>query len=362
MIGYLTQSPHFYDYVTYGVILLGAFNLFEILFLLYNKRKVERSELRKQELKRLASTALITATEPADLLPLPRLEEEFAAYSEAIASVLDSFEGEVAEKAVKLLEQLEISGHYRGLARHKTWYKRGNAIDILSSFKLRNNREFFLAVFRSEDRPEVKYRIIYGLSFLPRDREDITVLAGMLASLPYLTAKYTEDVFYNAISALKAEDRASEFGMFMQDLLTDGSIPPLVKRDVLTACYAASCERGRKLLQEYYKSYPQEPEIQIAAIKALARIGDFTFVPEAMSHPDWRVRMTAMRSADLCCMDMLKEIRALLRDPSYHVRVSAALALAKGGDKGLLALREELSSEDKFAAEAAAYGLTQVPS
>lgn len=356
---FLTQSPHFYDYVTYGVLALGLFNAFEIVSLIHNKSKVERSEQRRLELKRLASTALVTATAPAELLPKPVTEDDFAAYSEAIASVLDSFEGEIAEKAKALLDQLGIAAHYRNLARDRTWYKRGNAVDILSSFHIKSNREFFLARFRSEPHREVKYRIVYGLSRLARDHGDITALAHMLSTLPYLTAKYTEDIFYNIITALKVVHREDEFGVFMRDLLHDKGVPALVKRDVLTACFAASCEKGRPLLKQYYETYPDEPEVLIAALRALARIGDFSHIPEALKNPHWLVRMTALKSADLCCMAMLPEIRGMLKDSNYHVRLAAALTLARGGEKGRAVLQEVKVSEDKFAAEAAAYALTQ---
>lgn len=359
MLESLTQSPDFYDYVSVAVLFLAVFNAGEILFLLYNKSKVERSERRRQELKRLASTALITATEPAELLPKPSHEDEYAAYSEAIASVLDSFEGEVAEKAAKLITQLGIDVHYRRLARHRTWYKRGNAIDILSSFRLKSNKEFFLAVFRSETSNDVKYRIIYGLSRLSREHADIEALAHMLSTLPYLTAKYTEDIFYNIISALKAEGKETEFGLFLKDILHDDTVLSMVKRDCLTACFAASCERGRGLLKEYYAAYPQEPEILIAAIKSLARQGDFSLMPEAMKNPDWRVRLAALKYAHLCCLHMLPELKEMLKDPGYHVRLNAALALAKGGEQGRAVLKEAAAGEDKYAAAATAYALTQ---
>jgi hypothetical protein len=355
----LTQSPHFYDYVTAAVLLLGVFNVAEVLFLLWNKARVERSELKRQDLKRLASTALITATDPAELLPKPADEEDFAAYSEAIASVLDSFEGEIAVKAVGLISDLGIDEHYRRLARHRVWYKRGNAIDILSSFRLKANKEFFLAVFRSETSLDVRYRIIYGLSLLTREHSDIRALARMLSGLPYLTAKYTEDIFYNIITALKAAGNEAEFGIFMREIMHDGAVLNLVKRDCITACYAASCEKGRGLLMEYYAAFPEEPEILMAAVKALARIGDFSVMPAAIRHPDWRVRLAALKYAHLCCMDMIPEIRALLRDPNYHVRLNAALALAKSGEKGRAALREEAAGADAFAASTAAYALGQ---
>lgn len=360
MLELLTQSPHFYDYVALAVLFLAVFNIAEIIFLLYNKSRVERSERKRQNLKRLASTALITATNPAELLPPPVTEDEFAAYSEAIASVLDSFEGEVAVKASKLLTDLGIDAHYRQLARHRTWYKRGNAIDILASFKLKSNKEFFLAAFRSEPSLDVKYRILYGLSRLTREHSDISNLAHLLSGLPYLTAKYTEDIFYNIISALKAEDKEAEFGLFMSEILHDTGVLNLVKRDCITACYAAMCEKGRGLLKEYYEAFPGEPEILIASVRALARQGDFSVMPQALRHHDWRVRLAALKYADLCCLGMLPEIRAMLKDPSYHVRINAGLTMARGGGIARLALKEEAASQDKFAADAAAYALSVV--
>lgn len=361
MLDLITHSPHFYDYVSIAVLLLGLFNIFEILFLLYNKRLVERIEREKLALKRLASTALITSTAPAELLPKPAEEYEFAAYSEAIASVLDSFEGEIADRAKALIGQLGIDEHYRRLARHRIWYKRGNAIDIMASFHLKSCREFFLAVYRSEPVLDVKYRIIYALSRLTREHADISALAQMLSALPYLTPKYTEDIFYNIITTLKAEGKEDEFGLFMKETLKDQSVLNLVKRDCLNACFAAACERGRGLLKEYYAAYPGEPEILIASVKALARIGDFSKTPEAMRNPDWRVRLAALKYAHICCSDMLPEIRAMLRDKSYHVRIHAALAMAQAGGAGRAALQAEAASEDKFASAAAAYALTQEP-
>lgn len=359
MLEFLTQSPHFYDYVTAGVLFLGVFNACEIIFLLHNKAKVERSELRRGHLKRLASTALITATNPAELLPPPVTEDEFSAYSEAIASVLYSFEGEVAVKAAILLKDLGIDAHYRRLARHRTWYKRGNAIDILSSFRLKSNQEFFLAIFRSEPSTDVKYRVLYGLSRLVRDHADIRELAELLSTLPYLTAKYTEDIFFNIISGLKAEGREEEFGLFMGEILDDKLVLNLVKRDCITACHAASCEKGRGVLRKYYEAHEDEPEIQIAAVKALAKMGDFALIPQALKHADWRVRLTALKYADLCCTDLLPEIRGLLRDSNYHVRLAAGMAMARAGGAARDALREEAASQDRFAAAAAAYALTQ---
>ncbi len=359
MLDSITNSRYFYHYVGAAVTALTVFNVFEIAFLLWNKRRVERSEAKRLELKRLASTALITATAPAALLPAPASDDDYAAYSEAVASVLDSFEGEIAERARGLISELGIDAYYRRLARHRLWYKRGNAVDILASFRLPANREFFLAAFRQEPAPEVKYRLLHGLSRLARDHRDIAELARLLSSLPYLTSKYNEDVFFNVIAGLKAEAREEEFGLFMRGAMDDQAVRTMVKRDILNACYAAVCEKGRPVLKAYYSAFAHEPEVLVACIRALARVGDFSAVPQALGHPDWRVRMAALKYADVCCAQLVPEMRALLRDPNYHVRLNAALALARSGDTGRAVLKAEKAGTDKFAAQMAAYALSQ---
>lgn len=357
MLERITNSPDFYNYVYVGALFLAALNAAEIFFLLWNKRRVERVEARKLDLKRRAAELLITSENPAAELPRPEREEEFAAYAEAAASVLDSFEGEIAARASALVTRLGVDGHYKRLSRRGAWYKRAAAIDILSVFRLPGNREFFLNTFRKDKSHEVRYRLLYGLSLLVDDHAQIRELAAMLSALPYLTAKYTEDVFYNVITRLKLAGREAEFGRFMQEIMTDEKVATLVKRDCLTACYAAICEKGVPLVTAYYEHFRSEPEITAACIKALGKAGDFSKVPESLGNRDWRVRLTAAKFAHFCGEPALPLLRGLLKDPNYHVRINAALALGRGGGAGRVILREEAASKDKFAAETAAYAL-----
>lgn len=354
---HLTDSQEFYRWLYYSAAFLAAFNIVEILFLLFHKRRVESQEARKLALKRRISEALITETDPGAVLPPPSSPVDFAAYSEAAASVFDSMEGEIAGRTRELLEKFGVDGYYRGLARGAAWYKRAGAVDILAGFKLKQNREFFLSVFRSEPSAAVKYRIIFGLSFLARDSRDLLELVRLLSSLPYLTSKFTEDLFFNAINALKAAGREDDFAGFLAGLLADPAVPKLVKRDCLTACQSASYERAAATIKNCYAACGDEPELAIACLKALARIGHFDLFPAALAHRDWRVRLTAAKQAHMAGPETLPRLRELLRDPNYHVRLNAALAISRFGDQGLALLRAESRSSDKFAAGAAAYAL-----
>ena len=55
--------------------------------------------------------------------------------------------------------------------------------------------------------------------------------------------------------------------------------------------------------------------------------------------------------------EVLPTLKTLLHDPIYHIRLNAALALSKLGDRGLETLRGEKTSPDKFAADVARYAL-----
>lgn len=397
----LTSSPHFYTYLYIAIALLLAMNIFEVSFLLFHKLRREKAEARKELLKRRIAAAVIAEKEPAGALPGPEAAADYEAYSETAASIIESFDGEISARASRLILEFKVDRYYKRLARSAVWYKRAHAIDTLSSLKLERNREFFSAVFRSETAKEVRYRILYGLSLLVRDREDIYALSNMLSTLPYLTAKYTEDIFFNIVTTLKNSGKEEEFGLFLKQIMNDPAILPGVKRDCLSACHAAGCERAAPVASEYYKAFQNVPEIVIACIKTLVRMGDFGILPEVLRHKDWRVRLTALKYAHLGTADIrpdpktllhdpdyhfavlpgvlrhkdwqvrlanlkeahlhnseiLNELRRLLKDPNYHIRINSALALARFGATGTEILKEETASPDKFAAAAAAYAL-----
>ncbi len=353
----LTSSPHFYTWLYAAVFLFTAFNVFAVAFLLVHQRRLKRTEARKEQLRHKISTAVITSEDPSETLPPPLTAADNEAYGEATASILESFEGEMAERASQLIYKFGVDVYYKRLARGSTWYKRAYAIDILSSLKLKKNRDFFLSVFRSETSEVAKYRILYGLSLLVRDQEDVYALCALLRKMPYLTAKYTEDLFFNAIQALKNRGLNEEFDHFLERALSAGEITPKIKRDCLAACQAAGSVGTAPIIRKYYDAFGNEPELIIVCIKLLVALGDFAVLPEVLRHKDWRVRLTALKYAHLCAADVASELKNLLRDPNYHIRLNAALALYRLGPQGIGILTDAGASRDKFAADAANYAL-----
>jgi len=353
----LTSSPYFYTVLCIAVVLLAAFNILEVLFLLVHKRRLEKNEERKELLKHRISTAIITVTDPAQVLPVPLDYTDYEAYSEAASSIIESFQGEIAGRATQLVYKLGIDLYFQRRCRNRTWFKRAHAIDILSALKLEKNRNFFADIFGDETSDEVKYRIIYGFSLIACDQEYIYSIARLISGLPYLTAKYTEDIFFNVITSLKSFGRENEFRSFLKRIMEDPDILIKVKCDCLSACNAAAFEEVGPVIMEYYRAFQDKPEIIIACIKSLVRMGKFDILPETLRHKDWRVRLTALKYAHLCNSGVIPDLGGLLHDSNYHIRINAALALSRIGDEGRAILRGALSSQDKFAADAARYAL-----
>lgn len=397
----LTSSPHFYTFLYISVFFLAAFNICGILVLLLHKHRLENIEARMEVLKRRITTAIIDVTDPAEVLSAPLSHTDYEAYSEAASSIIENFEGEIAERAEQLIYKFKVPDYFRTLCRNHVWFKRAHAVDTLARLKLKKNREFFLAIFRSETSAEVKYRIIYGLSLLASNREHLLSIAGLLSSLPYLTAKYTEDVFFNTIISLRNCGHQEEFDFFLEAIRTDRSIPAKVKHDCLSACHVAGYEESARVIKEYYGTFTDEPEIVIACIKVLAGMGDLTLLPEALQNKDWRIKLTALKYAHLCKPDIqpndrtllhdpayhfsvlpdilknkdwktrlaalkqahlgnsevLQKLRPMLHDANYHIRINAALALSRMGVRGMEILRDETTSPDKFASDVSRYVL-----
>jgi hypothetical protein len=357
LIKHLTSSPHFYTYLEIIVGLFLAFNIFEILFLLAHKRRVERNEVRKVELKHRVTTALLTLTDPAEVLPRPRDYTEHEAYIESAASIIESLEGEMAEKARQLIRIMGVDVYFQRRCRDQVWYKRAHAVDILAALRLEKNRDFFVQLFADESSGEVRYRILYGLSLIATDREYTYSIARLLSVIPYTTAKYTEDIFSNIIATLKAAGREEEYKAFLQRIVSDRNILTRVKRDSISACHTASCEGGAEVILDFYAAFPAEPEILIACIKTLVRMGEFSILPGALRNPDWRVRLTALKYAHLSSAPDFPDLKKMLQDNNYHIRINSALALFRTGEEGRAILQAAAASADKFAAAAARHAL-----
>jgi HEAT repeat protein len=98
-------------------------------------------------------------------------------------------------------------------------------------------------------------------------------------------------------------------------------------------------------------------DIRARAAHSLGLIGDPNFTPDVLktlSDPEWPVRaMAAKALGKLGRPEAVEALGSALKDKEWWVRINAAEALRSMGDKGLAALTDALSWDDRFARHAA---------
>ena len=103
-----------------------------------------------------------------------------------------------------------------------------------------------------------------------------------------------------------------------------------------------------------------DPEVQIAAIESLATVGGPLAIrplKQSLRSPDWRLRAKAATSlGKIGDPSVNMALANLLRDSNWWVRRNSAAALASIHD-GVDVLFEAISSDDRFARDAAAEAL-----
>ena len=95
---------------------------------------------------------------------------------------------------------------------------------------------------------------------------------------------------------------------------------------------------------------------------ALEKLGDsdiYAIIESALLDEDWRVRAVAAKNAEVCSDEIVGALEPALKDKNYFVRINAAQALSKLGEKGAAVLRRLTTSDDNFARDMAHYMLSR---
>jgi len=102
--------------------------------------------------------------------------------------------------------------------------------------------------------------------------------------------------------------------------------------------------------------------MRITCIRALGKMGGAEMcdiISESMRDPNWTVRAVSVKNAHLCPEDVVTSLKIALEDGNYHVRINAATALGKMGDRGFDVIKEALVSKDRFTRDVAQYVLQE---
>jgi len=278
---------------------------------------------------------------------------EFETFADVADNTMLDFSGEQSKKVHLLLDRLGVVDHYKSKAHAYSKLTRHNAIEKLGYFRMPGLKGFFIDALEREPKDKNKVRILIALSFIA-DWEILLLVTNRLSEIlkkdNQISAKLIEHIYTNIIKSLKEKNMTEQLMVFFQDIKDSPSIPLIIKKDIINACGSMHLSEATKILMDYYYS-SNEMEIKAAAVRALGRIGEpegRDVIINALESDSWVLRLVGAKSALICGPTAKYNLKTLLSDPQYHVRLNAAKSLAGLGDEGLAILKSERDSDNAY--------------
>jgi HEAT repeat protein len=287
---------------------------------------------------------------------------EFETFADVCDNTMLDFSGEQAKKVHLLLDRLGVIDFYKKRSQAYSKLTRHNAIEKLGFFKMPALKLFFMDLLKKEPKEKNRVRILLALSFIA-DWETLHIITDRLTEKlkkqNLVTAKLLEHIYTNIIKAFKDRNMLTQFMDFFAELKNSDKVPVIIKREIINACGALHLKEAVPVLVDFYNNL-DDIEIKAAVVRALGRIGapeGRNVIVNALESDSWILRLVGAKSAGVCGPIAKHNLRTLLSDSHYHVRLNAARALAGLGSEGLAVLRGERNSEDAFTRDTVKYVL-----
>jgi len=351
-----------------GIIVFQAVMVLCIfLFLMAQKFRIERLEIRKKLLEKQYSVGICRYLDTANNQPAgiarPQGSISYEALTEAANNLLAVRDETAKERIRSLLDVFGVVDYYKRMAKSSSWLKRFYAVERLGLLGMAGLKDYFIDVLRRDGSFSVRIRALWALS-LVADEEALRIITKALAAEISVSSKFNEYLYTNIIISFQRRGRISSIQPFLDELLDNATIPSALKRDVIEACGSTGIREASRHVVEFFSRFASMPEMKITCIRAAGRISDskgcqsqLLVGPEAgleeliasgLVDEDWRVRAVSAGSIHIGQEQVIGILRKLLYDPVFYVRRNAGRALTRLGGKGLAVLTEEAASGDKF--------------
>jgi len=280
----------------------------------------------------------------------PRGKLAYATLSSLCIERLESSSREDRALVQHYIRGARLVEYYRKRAGSSSLPKRFHAIKTLGYFALDELKPEFTGILEGDEPDEIKGAAVWALSRIA-DEEVLARITQTLSADISLSSKFNEYVFSNVIRSFKDKDITGAFIAFLKKLKGDRRVSPVLKRDVIEACGACGLVEASRPIVDLFFAADDQPAIKIACMRALGRLECEEYagvVTSALFHNDWRVRSQAAQAASGCRDSAVPQLRLLLYDDYYYVRINAARSLLMLGQEGLSMLRSERDSDDPF--------------
>lgn len=336
--------------------------LFSILIL--HKLVTEKNEKKKGGYIDKYKNLLNQYLENKDVrIKQPLNNMQYEALADVCIDKLSKNSKEMETKIKKFIkEETFLVEHYKKMVKSSSWLKRFIAIEKIGFFMLDDLKEFFTETINNDQSLEVRAKAVWALS-LVADEKALNIITKKLLPEISQSSKFNEYIYTNVIRSLKKKNMAQIFITFLHDIKKDETILSLIKRDLIEACGSAGLFEAENTINEYFSDYSDDVLIKVACIRALGKIaysGTCKAIIAGLNDKDWRVRTVSAKAASICHdFSIISQVQRLLYDPVFYVRINAAKTLAKLGENGLSALRNEVNSKDRFVRDTVRYILEE---
>ena len=337
--------------LNYVLICLFVTVMLLFFILIFHKLFIELTERRKKHLHSRYSSCLRKFLLGRDgMIVNPRSRLGYEVLSALCIEKMQSAPEEDQEIIKQYIRGSSLVDYYRKMAESSAMPKRFHAIKRLGNFSLDELKSHFEDSIREEKIDEVKGAIVWAMSRIA-DESTLAWTTRILSEEISLSSKYNEHVYSNLIQSFKRRGIIPKFLAFMEGLKTDQGLPLILKRDIIEACGSSGLHEVSRLIVDFYFESDDHPAIKIACMRALGKLECPEFsgvVTSALFHDDWRIRSQAAQAASACTKDAIPQLRHLLYDDYYYVRINAARSLSQLGSDGLSLLESEMDSSDPF--------------
>ena len=336
-----------------GIYILSLISviLFAILFIkiIYDhsqaNKKVELTTQIKEEVSNYLAGAEIDLEDEFSRFKLKILEN-------IIIDYLQQVRGTTADKLKKLAENSGVVDlKVEQLIDSDQWWKKSEAAYALGNLRSKRAIKPLLECLE-EQNSDLRYQSALALAKIDGTKY-LDEAINRLLELKF----YPNDVILRLIEAVE-----EDIYPVMEQLLSSQEIKK--KIIALRSLGLKQDYRALKWIKDYLQA--ENSKLVIACLKAAYHLGDvdddqyFKLLLSTRNKDDTKVRANLAKVLEkFRSSASRRELKELMTDPQWEVRYNAAQSLLAHGNKGLLALSQQLGSEDNFAQDIAWQTLQQ---
>lgn len=336
-----------------AILLLAFMTIVLLVTLVIHKTYVEMQESRSLRLRKKFNDIFPSFINGKDEhLPHPKQTLAIDALADVAIDQIAMADRSTANRIRAELNQAGIVDSLLGrLDNSRSWVRRYRALERLGFLKLEDLRPIYLKLIENETDVRIVSKALWAASYVIEE-EDIPLITGFLGDSNFMSAKFNEYLFTNMIGEFRIKQGDDATISIIERFLNQETIPVLLKRDIIESCGKMGFTPCVPLILDAFHHYRDITEMRITTLRALGGLSTSSLcevIIPALTDPDWRVRMVASRSANLCSDKCVPYLENLMRDKNYHVRINAAKTLLTLGEQGKAALNRALGGTDRFA-------------